>query len=224
MPHHRQAALGARRRSAPRPRGQRARSTDRRQRRHRCIRAIPDGENRAGHHQAQIRHRSGPNRHHVDRRDDPDRSRPTRADHRRPRHRQDDHRRRYDHFPSPTKQGRRARQAAEPQAALLHLCGDRPKALERGPHPKDARRFRRDGIHHHRFRLRFGCRRDAVPRPLRRLRHRRVPHGPRQGLPHRVRRPLKARGCLPPSLAHSPPPLRPRSLSGRCVLPPLPLA
>ena len=224
MPHHRQATLGARWRSAPRPRGQRARPTHRWQRRHRRRRAIPDGENCSWHHQAQIGHRPGPNRHHVDRRDDPDRPRPTRADHRRPRHRQDDHRRRHDHFPSPTKQGRRARQAAEPQAALLYLCGDRPKALERCPHPEDARRCRRDGIHHHRFGFGLGCRRDAVSRPLRRLRHRRVPDGSRQRLPHRVRRPLEARRGLPPSVAHSPPPLRPRSLSGRCVLPPLPLA
>ena len=224
MPHHRQATLSPSRRSPSRPRGQCSRSTGRWQRRHRRSCPIPDGENRSRHHQAQIRHRPGPNRHHVDRRDDPNRPRPTRADHRRPRHRQDDHRRRHDHFPSPTKQGRRARQAAEPQAALLYLCGDRPKALERGPHPEDPRGFRREGIHHHRFGFRFGCRRDAVPRPLRRLRHRRVPHGSRQGLPHRVRRPLEARRGLPPSLAHSPSPLRSRSLSGRRVLPPLPFA
>ncbi len=48
---------------------------------------------------------------------------------------------------------------------------------------QDPRRRRRDGIHHHRQRLRFRRRGQPVSRSLRRLRHRRVVHGSGQGLP-----------------------------------------
>ena len=80
-------------------------ATDRRQGRHRRRRELSDGKNRAGHHQAEVRFRARADRHHVHRRDDPDRPRPARAHHRRPRHRQDHHRRGHHHFPSPAKQG-----------------------------------------------------------------------------------------------------------------------
>ncbi len=50
---------------------------------------------------------AGADRHHGDRRHDPDRSRPARVDHRRSRDRQDDHRDRHDHQPGAAEQSRR---------------------------------------------------------------------------------------------------------------------
>ena len=70
-------------------------------------RRLSGREDRARHHQAEIRQPAGADRHHGDRRDDPDRPRPARADHRRPRDRQDDDRHRHDHQPGAHQQGGR---------------------------------------------------------------------------------------------------------------------
>ncbi len=71
-------------------------------------RLLSGRKNRARHHQAQIRQPAGADRHHGDRRDDPDWPRPARADHRRPLHGQDHDRRRHDHQPGAHQQGGRS--------------------------------------------------------------------------------------------------------------------
>ena len=62
----------------------------------------------------------------------------------------------------------------EKQEALLHLCRHRPEALDRGADRQDARRCRRDGIHHRRRRDRVRARAAAIPRAVLRLRHGRM--------------------------------------------------
>jgi F-type H+-transporting ATPase subunit alpha len=88
------------RRAAARPRGQRARRAHRRRA---PIEATSFSQGRhqgARHHrQAQAGPRAAADGHQGDRRDDPDRPRPARADHRRPQDRQDRHRHRRDHQP-----------------------------------------------------------------------------------------------------------------------------
>ena len=58
-----------------------------------------DGHRRPRHRRAPAGERAAADRHQGDRRDDPDRPRPARADHRRPQDRQDRHRHRHDHQP-----------------------------------------------------------------------------------------------------------------------------
>ena len=65
---------------------------------------------------------------------------------------------------------------------------------------------------------------DAVHRPLRRLRDGRVLHGQRQGRADRLRRPVQARGRLPPDVAAAAPPAGPRGLPRRRLLPAQPPA
>ena len=93
-----------------------------------------------------------------DRRDGADRPRPARADHRRPPDRQDRRRGRRDH--QPARQGRH-----------LHLQRDRPEAVDRRAGGADARRGRRDGVHHRRRRpaprIRRRCSTSARTRPAR---------------------------------------------------------
>ena len=67
-----------------RPRRQHARSADRRQGADQHRHFLSGRKNRARHHQTAQRQPAGADRHHGDRRDDPDRSRPARVDHRRP--------------------------------------------------------------------------------------------------------------------------------------------
>ena len=87
-----------------------------------------------------------------DRRHGADRPRPARADHRRPPDRQDRRRRRRDH--QPARQGRH-----------LHLQRDRPEAVDGRAGRADARRSRRDELHHRRRGdgVRSGA--DALHRP-----------------------------------------------------------
>ena len=68
----------------------------------------------------QARPRADADRHQGDRLDDPDRSWPARADHRRPQDRQDHHRHRHD--PQPEGSGRE-----------VHLRGDRAEGVHRRP-------------------------------------------------------------------------------------------
>ena len=94
-------------------------------------------------------------RHQGHRHDDSHRPRPARAAHRRPPDRQDRHRARHHH------------QLREEQPDL-HLLRDRPEALVRRAGRADARRVRRDGLHHRRRRHCLRARADAVHRALRR--------------------------------------------------------
>ena len=141
-PHH----VGSGGRGDDRPRGGRAGQADRRQgpdrneglQRHRAHRARrgrpPAGE------------RAAADRHQGHRRDDSDRPRTARADHRRPPDRQDHRRARHHH----QSEGRRRD---------LHLRRHRAEALDRGAGGEDARRLRRDGVYASWWR---------PPRPIRR--------------------------------------------------------
>ncbi len=80
-----------------------------------------------GHHGPQVGARADADRHQGHRLDDPDRSRPARADHRRPRHRQDRGRDRHDHQP-------------EGSERVLLLRGHRPEAVDGGLRRRQAHR------------------------------------------------------------------------------------
>ena len=60
---------------------------------------------------------------------------------------------RHHHLPGAAEQGRRGRQAQGPQAALLHLRRHRPEAVQRGARHRDPGGSRRHGIHDRRRRL-----------------------------------------------------------------------
>ena len=158
-----------------RPRGRHARGAARRQGPDRERHRVSRGEARAGNRPPASDRTAGADRHHGDRRDDPDRPRTTRADHRRSRHRQDDHLHRHDDQPGPPEQGGRSGRRSRIPAALLHLRGDRTEAIDdRAPRHR-ARRGRRDALQHHRR----GAAR-PIPRPVsiwRRSRARRSANG-----------------------------------------------
>ena len=100
----------------------------------------------ARHHRPQVGARAAADRHQGHRRDDPDRPRPARADHRRPPDRQDRRRDRRDHQP-------------EGPERVLHLRRHRPEAV-------DGRRGRRQAA---RARRAWSTRRSSPrPRPSRR--------------------------------------------------------
>ena len=108
----------------------------------------------AGRRPAPAGEGAAPDRHQGDRRDDPDRARPARADHRRPPDRQDGDRDRHDH----QQQGLRRR---------LDLRRDRAAHGHGRGRGADARGGGRDGQHHHRRRRRRRGRPDQVPGLLR---------------------------------------------------------
>ena len=112
-PHH----LGAGRRRAGRPRRQRARPADRRQGPDRDEAVPRDRAHGAGRRRPPAGQGAAADRHQGHRRDDPDRPRPARADHRRPPDRQDRRRGRHDHQP-------------EGPGRHLHLHRDRPEAVD----------------------------------------------------------------------------------------------
>ena len=180
--------------------------------------ATPPGRaDRPRRHRPPVGRHAGPDRHQGDRRADPDRPRPARADHRRPPDGQDRDRDRHDHQP-------------EGQGPRLHLRRDRPEAVDGRPDRRDAREVRRDGAHDRRRRRRRGSRAAPVPRPVRRRRDGRGGHGerrrgrragPGQGRAVRLRRPDQARLGLPRDVAAAPPPARPRGVPRRRLLPPL---
>ena len=105
----------------------------------------------------QERRHAGPDGHQGDRRADPDRPRPARADHRRPPDRQVGDRDRHDHQP-------------EGQRPDLHLRRDRPEALHRRQDGCDPRAVRRHGAHDRGRRRRRGSGSRPVHRPLFRAR------------------------------------------------------
>ena len=103
----------------------------------------------------------------------------------------------------------------------LHLRRDRPEGLDDRQRGAQARRARRDGLHHRRRRLGLRVRGDAVHRAVLRLHHGRVLPRPRPGRADHLRRPDQAGLGLPPGVAAAAPSAGPRSLSGRRVLPAL---
>ena len=143
-----------------------------------------------------------------DRRDDPDRPRPARADHRRPPDGQDRDRDRHDH----QQQGHRRR---------LGLRRDRPAHVDGRGARADARGVRRAGQHDHRRRARRRGGADQVHGPLRRLRDGRALPLQRAARAVRLRRPHQARLRLPPDVAAAAPPAGPRGLPRRRLLPAL---
>ena len=219
-----QAAAGARRQGPARPRRQHARRAARRQGADRQRRRLSRREARAGHHPPPSGQPAGADRHHGDRRDDSDRPRSARADHRRSLDRQDDDLHRHDHQPgAPQPRGRGGGRHRLP-AALLHLRRDRPEAVDHRPDRHRARRSRRDALHHHRRGAGVRFRRQPVPGAVCRRGDRRMVHGQRHGRADRLRRSVQARGRLPPGLARAEAAVGPRSLSGRRVLPAQPSA
>ena len=171
----------------------------------------PDRDPGARHHGPQAGARAAADRHQVDRRDDPDRSRPARADHRRPQDRQDHRLRRHDHEPAGS--GRE-----------VHLRRDRPEGLDGRPDRRDAAPGRCHGVHRRRHRP--GQRSGAVqvPRSVRRVRDGPALDGERRARAHRVRRPVEAGRGVPPAVAAAAPAAGPRGVSGRRLLPPQPAA
>ena len=167
----------------------------------------------AGHHPAQIGARAGADRAEGDRRAGADRPRPARADHRRPPDRQDRGGDR--HHPQPERGQRRHRRIEE---ALLHLCRDRPEALDRRPDRQDVAGLRRARLFDRRRRDRVGAGAAAVPRALYRLHDGRVFPRQRHARADDLRRSVEAGRRLSPDVAAAAPPARPRSLSGRRVL------
>ena len=176
-------------------------------------RAPPRRGEGARHHPAQVGARADADRHQGDRRADPDRPRPARADHRRPPDRQDRGDHRHDHQPEGDQRRRRRE-----QEALLHLRRDRPEALHRRPAGAHAGRKRRDGILHRgrRHRVRPGA--DAVPGALHRLHDGRVFPRQRHARGDLLRRSVQAGRRLSPDVAAAAPPAGPRGVSGRRVL------
>ncbi len=130
-----------------------------------------------------------------DRRDGADRPRPARADHRRPPDRQDRGRGRRDH--QPARSGRH-----------LHLQRDRAEAVDGRAGGADARRRRRDGVHHRRRRLGVGSGAAALHQPVLGLHDGRVLPRQRPSRAVHLRRPLEARAGLPRDLAAAAPPAR----------------
>ena len=131
---------------------------------------------------------TGPDRPQVDRRNDPDRPRPARADHRRPPDGEDRGRRRHDH----QQQG---------QGPRVHLRRDRPAHVDRAPGDAGAGGQRRDGEHDHRRCPRRRGRADQVHRSVRGVRDGRALPLQRQGRAVRLRRPHQARLRLPADVA-----------------------
>ena len=214
---HRQAHRRHRRRAGrPRPAGPRrrcARRADRRQgpadRRHPRARR---GQG-AGHRPAPLGARAGADRAQGHRRAGADRARPARADHRRSSDRQD--RRRDRHHPQPKADQRRHRRKGQ---ALLHLCRDRPEALDRRPDRQDIAGLRRARILDRRGRDRLRAGAAAVHRALCRLRDGRVFPRQRHARADDLRRSVEAGRGLSPDVAAVAPPARPRGLSRRRVL------
>ncbi len=205
---HRPHRLGARRRGAARPRRQSARRADRRQGRDRGEALPHDRERRAERRAASARQAAAADRHPRDRRADPDRQGPARADHRRPLDRQDGDRHRHDH------QSERAQR-------LLHLRRDRAEELDRRGARADPRAERRDGVHDDRRRQPVGGGGAALDRAVRRLRDGRGADVRRQRRAHRLRRSHEARAVVSRDVAAAAPSAGTRSLSGRRLLPAL---
>ena len=163
---------------------------------------------------AQVGARADGDRPQGDRRADPDRPRPARADHRRPPDRQDRDRAR--HHPQPEAAQRLDRREDQ---ALLRLRRDRAEALDGRAVRQGAGRAGRARLldRGRGDRLRSGA--DAVPRAVRGLHHGRIFPRQRHARGDHLRRSVQAGRRLSPDVAAAAPPAGPRSLSGRRVLP-----
>ena len=183
-----------------------ARARSRRQQRRRVevkapgIIAAPAGE------------RAAADRHQGHRRDDPDRPRPARADHRRPPDRQDRRRDRHDHQP-------------EGQGRLT--ASTSPSGRSSRPSRRSSTSSTQHGAMEYTTivvadRDRVGA--APVPRAVHRRHDGRVlpRHRPPRAL--HLRRPLEAGRRVPPAVAAPAPPAGPRGVPGRRLLPPLPPA
>src|SRR5256885_1133143 len=95
------------------------------------------------------------------------------------------------------------------------------EALDRRPGRQDARRIRRDGLHHRRFGIRQRSRADAISCALRRLRDRRILPRLETARTVHLRRPLETRSGISRNLPAAPAPTGTRSLSRRRLLSPL---
>ena len=200
-PAHRRGDERARRRRAPRPRRRPARQPARRPGRDRGRRAPSARVQGAGRDPAAAGERAAPDRAQGDRLDDPDRPRPARADHRRPRHGQDRDRRRHDHQPA-----RRRRD--------LHLRRGRSEGLDGRTGRRAAPRRRCDGVHDRHLRARAGGRPDQVDGPVRGRRDGRALPLQRQARARHLRRPDEARRLVPAALAPPAPAAGPRGVPG----------
>ena len=205
---HRQAARDPGRRGPARPHRRPARQPARRQGRHRDRHDAPGGVQGPGRRPAPAGEGAAADRPEGDRRHDPDRPRPARADHRRPPDRQDRDRDRRDH----QQQGPGHRLGLRRDRAAH---GDR-----RRPRP-DARG--RGGARQHDHRRRPGRRggADQVHGALRRLRDGGALPLRRQARAGDLRRPHQARLRLPADVAAAAPPAGSRGLPGRRLLPAL---
>ena len=193
-------------REPARPRRQRAGPADRRQGPDQRQADRADRESRARRDLAQVGFAAGADRLQVGRRDDPDRPRPARADHRRPPDRQDRARR------STRSSIRRA-----PASKCIYVAiGQKQSSIANVV--RKLEEHRRDGAHHHRRRLGVRIGRDAVHRAVLRLRDGRVLPRQRRRRADHLRRPDQAGLGLSPDFAAAAPPAGPRSLSGRRVL------
>jgi F-type H+/Na+-transporting ATPase subunit alpha len=129
--------------------------------------ALPGGEDRSRHHQAQIGQPAGADRHHGDRRDDSDRPRPARVDHRRPFHRQDHHRRGHHHQPGALNKAAEAAGDKDyrPLYCIYVAIGQKQSNVARVIVFEEGRR---DALHDRRGRRRLRFRHQPVPRAVRR--------------------------------------------------------
>ena len=158
-------------------------------------------------------------RHHRDRRDDADRARSARADHRRPPDRQDRGGDRRDHRPARQLDQRRP-QAAGP----VHLRRGGAEGLDRGRGGRDPERQRRPRVHGRRERVGVGPHALPVHRPVLGRGPGRVLDVRGQARPRRLRRPVEAGDRLPDAVPAAPPAAGTRGVPRRRVLPPLPAA
>ena len=108
--------------------------------------------------------------------------------------------------------------------ALQHLRRHRPEAVHDRPPHRRARRGGRHAVHdcHRVAGRRF--RDEPVSRAVCRRGDGRMVHGQRDGRPDRLRRSLQTCRGLPAGVARAEAAVRPRSVSGRRVLPPQPAA
>jgi len=193
------------RRGAARPRRRPARQSARRRRSGRDGRVASAGVQGAGRGRASAGEGAVADRDQGDRLDDERRPRPARADHRRPPDGQDGDPDRHD--PQPEGHGRR-----------LHLRRDRAEGVDGRAGVREAPRRGRDGVHDDRLRAGPGGGADQMDGPVRGLRDGRALPLQQQARRRDVRRPLEARGRVPPAVAAAAPSAgRSRATSSICT-------
>ena len=172
-------------------------------------RAPPARVQGAGRRRAPAGQGAAPDRDQGDRLDDERRPRPARADHRRPRDRQDRDRR-----------STRSSTSAATDVICIYVAIGQKGSTVAQVYERLTRRGR-DGVHDHRLRARARGRADQVDGAVRRRRDGRVLPLQRQARARHLRRPLEARRRVPAALAAAAPPAGPRGLPRRRLLPAL---